>query len=110
MTQLNFVLLMQPSGEQGGNPMQMLLFMGIIVVVFYFFMIRPQMKRRKEIQRFRSEMKQGDKIMTIGGIHGKVNAIKEDSNTVIIEVENGMLLKVDKNAIIKDSTDMMMQK
>ncbi len=108
MTQLNFVLLMQPSGEQGGNPMQMLLFMGIIVVVFYFFMIRPQMKRRKEIQKFRNEMKQGDKIMTIGGIHGKVNAIKD--NAIIIEVEGGMLLKVDKNAVIKDSSDIMMQK
>jgi preprotein translocase subunit YajC len=99
---------MQPSGEQGGNPMQMLLFMGIIVVVFYFFMIRPQMKRRKEIQKFRNEMKQGDKIMTIGGIHGKVNAIKD--NAIIIEVEGGMLLKVDKNAVIKDSSDIMMQK
>ena len=108
MTQLNFVLLMMGQGEEGGNPMQMLIFMGIIVVVFYFFMIRPQMKRRKEVQKFRSEMQKGDKIMTIGGIHGKVNAIKEDS--VIIEVENGNLLRVDKNAIIKDSTGMMMQK
>ena len=42
-------------------------------------MIRPQMKRRKEVQKFRSELQKGDKIMTIGGIHGKVNAIKEDS-------------------------------
>jgi preprotein translocase subunit YajC len=108
MTQLNFVMLMQSQGQQGGNPLQMLLFMGIIVVVFYFFMIRPQMKRRKEVQKFRSEMKQGDKVMTIGGIHGKVNAIKD--NAIIIEVENGMLLKVDKNAIIKDSSDMMQQK
>jgi preprotein translocase subunit YajC len=82
--------------------------MGIIIVVFYFFMIRPQMKRRKEVQKFRSEMQKGDKIMTIGGIHGKVNQIKEDS--VIIEVENGNLLRVDKNAIIKDSAGMMMQK
>lgn len=108
MTQLNFVLSMMPQGEEGGNPMQMLLFMGIIVVVFYFFMIRPQMKKRKEVQKFRSEMQKGDKIMTIGGIHGKVNAIKEDS--VIIEVENGVLLRIDKNAIIKDSAGMMMQK
>ncbi len=106
MTQLNLVLLAAGNGEQG-DPMQMLIFMGIIVVVFYFFMIRPQMKRRKELAKFRSEMKQGDKIMTIGGIQGKVNAIKEDS--VIIESE-GTLLKVDKNAIIKDATGLMMQK
>ena len=108
MTQLNYVLLMMGQGEEQGNPMSMLVFMGIIVVVFYFFMIRPQMKKRKEVQKFRNEMKQGDKIMTIGGIHGKVNAIKE--NAVIIEVEGGVLLKVDKNAIIKDSAGMMMQK
>jgi preprotein translocase subunit YajC len=108
MTQLNYVLLMMGQGEEQGNPMSMLVFMGIIVVVFYFFMIRPQMKKRKEVQKFRNEMKQGDKIMTIGGIHGKVNAIKD--NAVIIEVEGGVLLKVDKNAIIKDSADMMMQK
>jgi len=107
MTQLNFVLLMQAQGEQG-SPTSMLVFMGILVFVFYFFMIRPQMKKRKEVQKFRSEMKQGDKIMTIGGIHGKVNAIKEDA--VIIEVENGTLLKIDKNAIIKDSAGIMMQK
>ncbi len=107
MTQLNFVLLMQPQGEEG-NPYSMLIMMGALVVVFYFFMIRPQMKKRKEVQKFRTEMKQGDKIMTIGGIHGKVNAIKEDA--VIIEVENGNLLKIDKNAIIKDATGIMMQK
>ncbi len=108
MTNLNYVLLMMGQGEDGGNPMSMLLFMGVIVVVFYFFMIRPQMKKRKEVQKFRSEMQKGDKILTIGGIHGKVNAIKEDA--VIIEVENGNLLKIDKNAIIKDSTGIMMQK
>ncbi len=107
MTQLNFVLLMQPTGDEG-NPYSMLIMMGALVVVFYFFMIRPQMKKRKEVQKFRTEMKQGDKIMTIGGIHGKVNAIKEDA--VIIEVENGNLLKIDKNAIIKDATGIMMQK
>ncbi|NOZ35077.1 MAG: preprotein translocase subunit YajC [Chlorobi bacterium] len=87
--------------------MQMLIFMGIIVVVFYFFMIRPQMKKRKEVAKFRSEMKQGDKVMTIGGIQGKVNAIKDDS--VIIESE-GTLLKIDKNAIIKDAAGLMMQR
>lgn len=109
MTQLNFVLLMM--GQNGGqeqSPMSMIIFMGIMVAVFYFFMIRPQMKKRKEIQKFRDAMKKGDKIMTIGGIHGKVNAIKED--TIIMEVEGGVLLKIDKNAIIQDATGLMMQK
>jgi len=107
MTQLNFVLLMMGQGQEG-DPMSMMIFMGVMVAVFYFFMIRPQMKKRKEMQKFRTEMQKGDKIMTIGGIHGKVNAIKEDA--IIMEVEGGVLLKIDKNAIIKDAAGLMMQK
>ena len=99
--------MMGQSGKEE-NPTSMLIFMGIMVAVFYFFMIRPQMKKRKELQKFRNEMKKGDKILTIGGIHGKVNAIKED--VIIIEVENGVLLKIDKNAIIQDASGLMMQK
>jgi len=108
MTQLNFILLMMGQSGKEENPTSMLIFMGIMVAVFYFFMIRPQMKKRKELQKFRNEMKKGDKILTIGGIHGKVNAIKED--VIIIEVENGVLLKIDKNAIIQDASGLMMQK
>lgn len=107
MTQLNFVLLMVGQGNEG-DPTSMLIFMGVMVAVFYFFMIRPQMKKRKEMQKFRNEMQKGDKIMTIGGIHGKVNAVKED--TIIMEVEGGVLLKIDKNAIIKDAAGLMLQR
>ncbi len=106
MTHLNFILLMQGQGQEQ-SPMQMLIFMGIIIVIFYLFMIRPQVKRRKELTKFRNEIKQGDKIMTIGGIQGKVNAVKEES--IIIETE-GTLLKIDKNAVIKDASGLMMQR
>ena len=102
MTQLNFVLLMQPQGEEG-NPYSMLIMMGALVIVFYFFMIRPQMKKRKEVQKFRTEMKQGDKIMTIGGIHGKVNAIKEDA--VIIETTH-----LDAAGVVKEMVDIIKRK
>lgn len=104
---MNYIFLMQGQGEQGGG-ISMLLMMGMVVVVFYFFMIRPQMKKRKELVKFRSELKKGDKILTIGGIHGKIADIKEDS--IVIETEGQMRLKVDKNAIIKDSSGMMIQK
>ncbi len=108
MSTLNiFPILMAPKGGEG-NPMSMLIFMGLIILIFYFFMMRPQIKKRKELQKFRNEMKQGDKVMTIGGIYGKINAVKE--NSIIIEVESGHLLKVDKNAIIKDSSGMMIQR
>lgn len=108
MTQLNFVLLMMGQGDSEQNPMFSMIFMGVMVAVFYFFMIRPQMKKRKEVQKFRNEMKKGDRVMTIGGIHGKINAIKEE--TIIMEVEGGVLLKIDKNAIIQDATGLLMQK
>lgn len=110
MTHLNFILLMQPTGAEGGegSNYSMLIMMGVIVVVFYFFMIRPQVKRQKEVKKFRESLKEGDNVMTTGGIYGRVLSIKEDS--VIIEVEGKSKLRVSKAAIIKDIADMPAQK
>ncbi len=103
---LLFVLLMSP--KEGENPLVSLLPLVLIVVVFYFFMIRPQMKKQKDLKVFRGAVKNGDKIMTIGGIHGKV--VEVSDQTVIIEVENKMRLKVDKSALVTDSSAMLGQK
>jgi len=84
--------------------------MGMIVVVFYFFMIRPQMKQRKELQKFREELKKGDKIMTMGGIHGKIAEMNTEKTYVIIEVEGGNKLRVEKSAITREGTPVMGQK
>ena len=75
----------------------------LIVVVFYFFMIRPQMKRQKELKNFRESLKKGDKIVTTGGIYGKV--LEMGDFYIIMEVEGQNRLKVDKSAVIKDMTD-----
>ncbi len=107
MTNLNYILLMQQQGQEQ-NPYSMLIMMGLIVVVFYFFMIRPQMKKRKELEKFRNEIAKGDKVLTIGGIHGKVVEINEDS--IIIETEGQTKLRMDKNAIIKSATEMIAQR
>ena len=106
MTNFNYILLQQQGSEQ--QPYQMLIMMGLIVVVFYFFMIRPQMKKRKELEKFRTEIKKGDKILTIGGIQGKVHEVKDDA--IIIEVEGQMKLKMDKAAIIRSAAEMMQQR
>jgi preprotein translocase subunit YajC len=98
---------MQQQGQEQ-NPYSMLITMGLIVVVFYFFMIRPQMKKRKELEKFRNEIAKGDKVLTIGGIHGKVVEINEDS--IIIETEGQTKLRMDKNAIIKSATEMIAQR
>ena len=75
----------------------------LIIVVFWLFMIRPQMKRQKELKKFRDALQKGDKIVTTGGIYGKVAEIQEYA--IIMEVEGGVRLKVDKSAVIKDMTD-----
>ena len=76
--------------------MNMLMIVALIAI-FYFFMIAPQRKREKKINEFRSNLKKGDKVVTIGGIHGTIREIKEDS--FILEVTNGVNITVDKNAI-----------
>ena len=98
---LNIVLMAQP--QEGQNQYGSLLMLGAIVVVFYFFMMRPQMKRQKELKKFREELKKGDKIVTTGGIYGKIVEMQE--TTVIMEVEGKSRLKIDKVAIIKDMSD-----
>ena len=75
----------------------------LIIVVFWFFMIRPQMKRQKELKNFRDSLKKGDKIVTTGGIYGKV--IEIGDYYIIMEVEGQNRLKIDKSAVIKDMTD-----
>lgn len=77
----------------------------LIIVVFYFFMIRPQLKKTKEQKKFRENIKVGDKIVTIGGIHGKISDVQD--TTFIITVEGGVKLKMEKSAISMDSSTMI---
>ncbi len=94
--------------EGGGSPYSMLIMMGLLVVVFYFFMIRPQMKKQKDLKKFREELKEGDKVITVGGIYGKITKIKEEA--VIIEVEGSTKLKVSKNGLVKDNASVIQGK
>jgi preprotein translocase subunit YajC len=103
---LNSILLMMPQdGEGGSGPF--LIMMVLMIVVFYFFMIRPQMKKSKDQKNFREGLKKGDKIITIGGIHGKVLEVKE--TTLIIETEGQGRLKIEKTAANADSSAMLNQ-
>ncbi len=102
---LQFILLMGP--QEGQNPLVSFLPLLLIILVFYLFMIRPQMKRQKELREYRNQLKKGDRILTTGGIYGRVNDVSE--NVVTIEVEDQIKLKVDKSAILKDPTDLSQQ-
>ena len=95
MSLLNFMMLLEAEAQGGGlSGMIMLIAM---IAIFYFFMIRPQSKKQKEIKQARESMQKGDKVVTAGGIHGKISEISE--KTVIIEVAPGVSLKVDKGSV-----------
>ena len=96
---LNTIYLLTPPGSDANPIMSLLPWVGVLLV-FYFFMIRPQMKKSKEQKKFRESLKEGDKVVTIGGIHGKVKDIAE--TTVLIEVEGGRL-RVEKSALSMDA-------
>jgi preprotein translocase subunit YajC len=86
----------------GGQGMQSLVMLGLMVLVFYFFMIRPQMKKQKELKKFRENLKAGDKIVTIGGIHGKIMEVAD--TTVLIQTE-GAKFRLEKSAIAQSTED-----
>ena len=94
---LNTILLQ----TEGGGAAQFIM-LGLIVVVFYLFMIRPQLKKSKQQKKFREGLSKGDQVVTIGGIHGKIAELKD--TTVIIDVEGGNKLKVEKSAITSEFT------
>ena len=79
--------------------MSFLLMMVIIFAIMWFFMIRPQQKRQKEIQNFRASITRGSKIVTAGGINGTVKDIDEASNTLKVEIANGICITVDKGSV-----------
>ena len=79
----------------------------LMIAVFYFFMIRPQMKKQKELKKFREGLKAGDKIVTIGGIHGKILEIADA--TVLIQSE-GTKLRIEKSAVSSSMEDTLQAK
>lgn len=99
-------VLLQTGAAGGGQSMtSFLILMVAMFVVFYFFFIRPQVKRQKEQKKYRESLAKGQKIITIGGIHGKILEVME--TTCIIEVEGQNRLKVEKSAIATDSQDQL---
>jgi preprotein translocase subunit YajC len=105
---MNQLVILMGAPAAGQNPVMQFLPLVAIIVVFYFFMIRPQMKKAKEQKKYIEALKKGDKILTIGGIYGKIADIKEDG-TIIMEVEDGSKMKISKNAVSQDATSTLNQ-
>jgi len=90
------------SGMGGGS--SMLIFLLLMILIFYFFMIRPQQKKQKKIEEARNSLQRGDKVVTIGGIHGKIVDIKD--RTFTIEISRDVRIDVDKAAISFNEADL----
>ena len=98
---LNFILLQASQPQQGGG-WQFWAMMIAIFVIFYFFMIRPQQKKQKELQKQREALKKGDKVITAGGIYGTVKEVQPTS--LLIEVDSNVTLRIAKEMVVGDPT------
>ncbi len=105
---LNTIFLMMGSQEGEGNQLMNFLPLILIVLVFYLFFIRPQMKKSKDQKKFREALKKGDKVITIGGIHGKILELGE--KTVTLDVGNQNKMTFEKSAISADPSSQLENK
>lgn len=98
------ILLQAPvaaNPQQGGYSSIILIV--LMIVVFYFFMIRPQMKKQKEMKKFRDSIKNGDKVITAGGIYGKVKEVKE--TVIVLEIADNVRISIDKGSVYPNAAD-----
>jgi preprotein translocase subunit YajC len=95
------ITVLLQAAQPGFDPSSLILF-AAMGLVFYFFMIRPQQKRQKEQKKFREELKKGDMVVTIGGMHGRVYAM--DAETVTLDVDKGIKLVFEKSAVSQEAS------
>jgi len=93
-------IFLQAAG--GSNGTVMLIYLVLFAGIFYFFMIRPQMKKAKTEKAFRESLQKGAKVVTIGGIHGRIVEVMD--RTFMIEIDTNVKVKVEKTAIAADAT------
>ena len=103
-TLMTVLLFAPPAGGQTPNPFIQLVPLVLIFIVFYFFMIRPQQKKQKDRNKVLDSLKRGDKVTTIGGIHGTVAGIDTEKKTVLVQVSDTTKIKFDRTAIANIET------
>jgi preprotein translocase subunit YajC len=92
-----FLSLLQANPATGSQTLMSVVPFVLIIAIFYFFIIRPQNKKQKETQKMIDALKKGDKVVTIGGIHGVVTSTKE--KTVILKVDDNVKIEVNRSAV-----------
>jgi preprotein translocase subunit YajC len=95
---------------QGGGSISFIIMMVAIFAIMYFFMIRPQQKRQKEIQNFQNSLQEGTQVLTGGGIYGTVKKIDLASGIIEVKIADGVVIKVDKSYVFKDTASTPVQK
>lgn len=95
-----FNVLLQAGGSTGA--ISQVLMIGLIFVIFYFFMIRPQQRKQKDVKNYLDAVKKGDKVVTIGGMHGTI--VELNDKTMVLEVERSLRLTFDRSAISMENT------
>jgi preprotein translocase subunit YajC len=95
---------------QSGGGMSMIIMMVAIFAIMWFFMIRPQQKKQKEIQKFQNQLTEGTQVVTGGGIYGTVKSIDLAKNTVDVKIARDVVITVDKSYVFKDLANTPMQK
>ncbi len=95
--------------QPGGGGMTMILMMVAIFAIMWFFMIRPQQKRQKEIQKFQNELTEGAQVVTGGGVYGTVKSIDLTKNTVEVKIARDVVVTVDRSYVFKDMANTPMQ-
>ncbi len=107
MTQ--FILAAQ-AAQGGGGMTSFLIMMVAIFAIMYFFMIKPQQKRQKEIQNFQNSLQEGTQVVTGGGIYGTVKKIDLATGIIEVKIADGVVIKVDKGYVYKDTASTPVQK
>jgi preprotein translocase subunit YajC len=99
-------LFLAAQAAQGGG-MSMIIMMVAIFAIMWFFMIRPQQKKQKEIQKFQNELAEGTEVVTGGGIHGTVKSIDLAKNTVDVKIARDVVITVEKSMVFKDASSQL---
>ena len=98
----NLITLDAAAAGQGSGWSSMIMIV-LLIAIFYFLMIRPQQKKQKEIKKFREGLKKGDKIITAGGIYGRIKEIKETS--MMISIANDVIIEIDKGSVYPSAAE-----
>ena len=104
------IFLAAQAAQGSGSGMSMILMMVAIFAIMWFFMIRPQQKKQKEIQKFQNSLAEGAEVIVGGGVHGTVKSIDLTKGTIDVKIARDVVITVEKSYVFQDMANLPMQK